>query len=281
MRVLWVILLAACSRGAPSADPPGSAGGETLAFVRGDAVWVATATGARRIGTGTPGEPDLNPSVSPRGDYVAYASGEGGTFHIVVRPTAGGPARAITDGAYVGDDEPTWSPDGASIAFMRGDPRDVRDLCRIPAEGGDVEALLAGDDEDPTVGGAPAWSRDGASIALAADRREPDGTRIFVLTLEGRRLAALTPPAPEKIDGHPAWSPDGTTVVFSSDRGGDARQLFAIGSDGSGLRQLTRDPVGVEAPVFGSRTDIVYFTRGPRIYRMPLAGGAATPVTPE
>lgn len=38
----------------------------------------------------------------------------------------------------------------------------------------------------------------------------------------------------------PAWSPDGNQVAFESDRGGNA-DIFIMNSDGSNVRQLTRD----------------------------------------
>ena len=40
------------------------------------------------------------------------------------------------------------------------------------------------------------------------------------------------------FNSYPSWSPDGSHIVFSSDRGGNT-DLYVIGADGRGLRQLT------------------------------------------
>lgn len=48
-------------------------------------------------------------------------------------------------------------------------------------------------------------------------------------------------PAAVHNDLFPAWSPDGTRLAFTSDRSGDP-EIFVVGIDGTGLRQLTTTP---------------------------------------
>ena len=43
------------------------------------------------------------------------------------------------------------------------------------------------------------------------------------------------------FDDRPSWSPDSNQIVFGSNRGG-SMQLYVMNVDGSGLRQLTRQP---------------------------------------
>src|SRR6266511_4062895 len=78
---------------------------------------------------------------------------------------------------------------------------------------------------------APAWSRDGAKIALSSER---DGNwEIYVMHADGTGQANLTHEA-RTDDLGPAWSPDGTKIAFASE--GD---IYVMNADGSGQTRLT------------------------------------------
>jgi Tol biopolymer transport system component len=44
------------------------------------------------------------------------------------------------------------------------------------------------------------------------------------------------------------WSPDGTQLVFQHGDGGQVSDLWLVGADGRGLRQLTDTPEGEGSP---------------------------------
>ena len=166
---------------------------------------------------------DTRPAVSPDGSRVVFA--EDG--QVVVVPVGGGPARAVLEG-----DEPVWTPDGLLLATVE------RDRCTV---------LVQVDPDDPwpvpvASGDGDCWaadpSPDGRRVAYVfsphADRNRSE---IHVVDLDTGEDRALTG-TPEHHDRGPVWSPDGATLAFTAERPG-WHELFLIGADGSGERQLT------------------------------------------
>jgi dipeptidyl aminopeptidase/acylaminoacyl peptidase len=181
---------------------------------------------------------------------------------------------------------PTWSPDGAQIAFGRCCIAQAG-LFVMAADGSGVRQVGA-----PSVTALdPAWSPDGRQLAYserhgtsreidrinldgtnavtltnaAGDDRSPawspDGRRIvfssertgnldiFVMNADGSNQAALT--SHVRADSDPSWSPAGDRVVFVSDRAGNA-DIWVMNADGSGQTQLTTDAAADGAPVWRS-----------------------------
>lgn len=60
-----------------------------------------------------------NPAISPDGTKVAFVRSDGTNNQIVVTDLAGNNDLAVTSNA-ANHDNPTWSPDGATIAFSQG-----------------------------------------------------------------------------------------------------------------------------------------------------------------
>lgn len=65
--------------------------------------------------------------------------------------------------SHVGDSDPSYSPDGTRIAFVRSVTEDVEDILVMPAEGGPPRALLP---EPASITGL-AWAADGRSLVFA------------------------------------------------------------------------------------------------------------------
>ena len=83
------------------------------------------------------------PSVSPDGKRLAYSAREStkiGGFHIFVRDLPKGIPKQLTKGEG-NDVSAVWSPDGATLAFLRVEEAGTRYVI-IPADGGE-ERLVA------------------------------------------------------------------------------------------------------------------------------------------
>jgi Tol biopolymer transport system component len=111
-----------------------------------------------------------------------------------------------------GDRDPSWSPDGTTIAFY-SDRSGNNDIWVIPVEGGTPTQITTYSGYDAL----PSWSPDGASIAFTSFR---DGNRDIwtIPAVGGTPTRITTDPA---NDARPSWSPDCTAIAFDSYRTGN------------------------------------------------------------
>lgn len=153
------------------------------------------------------------------------------------------------------DFDPTWSPDGKSIAFRSH--RDGNEEVYIMNADGTAQTNLT---NNPTSDYSPAWSPDGTQIAFASDRRNRAGNDIWVMNADGSNPTRLT--TIPGIQEYPTWSPDGTRIAFACTFGqvlpqgvGDF-EICVVNADGTGLKKLTDGPGESKLPAWspdGSR----------------------------
>jgi TolB protein len=100
----------------------------------------------------------------------------------------GAAVRRLTSGA---DTAPSWSPDGARVAFFRSGRREG--LYTVRRDGGGLQRI--------TRGFAPVWSPDGRLIAFR--RMSPSASGIATIRSDGTGARHALP-----IGGRsPAWQP--------------------------------------------------------------------------
>jgi dipeptidyl aminopeptidase/acylaminoacyl peptidase len=133
---------------------------------------------------------DSNPSWSNNGQYIAYLGGANpiyGTTFLWVVPSSGEKPQMLTanlDRNVRG--KPLWSADDKYIYFVLEDSGNIH-LCRIPASGGEIERVIAG---ERTVGNA-IFSPDGKYIAfIMGDSLSP--ADLFISKTNGEELKKLT-----------------------------------------------------------------------------------------
>jgi TolB protein len=216
--------------------------------------------------------------------YVLNADGSGAWRLETARVTspADEPYELDTGGGNPG---PVWSPDGRMIAFVgMGDDGNV-DVYVVGADGLGRQRLT----HHPGVDGSPAWSPDGRTIAFTRRAREwgVGKTHIYVMNADGsgqRRLAE------GYVHFSVAWSPDGRKMLFEQPNprhpsggpvpGDVSADLHIMNPDGSGQRNLTRDPASDKSPDWSPDGHRIAFDRGSDIWVMNPDGSGQRNLTP-
>jgi WD40 repeat protein len=148
-------------------------------------------------------------------------------FDIVVQPLHGKRRRLVrvhTDDVEGGF--PSWSPNGRWIAYVDdGDDR-PRGLWVVRPNGSRLHRVAAG------YGFSYAWSPDGRRLAFV---RSFIASGVSIVDVDGHEKRLRLGVAVAAV----AWSPDGRELLLAARAGGDPRQIWAVGTDGRGLRRLT------------------------------------------
>jgi Tol biopolymer transport system component len=196
-------------------EPAWSPDGTRIAFRRWDLtpdgesdIWVMNADGtdARNL-TGDQGRTNqLGLAWSPRladGSYrIVYTSQTNepdGQAHLFTMAADGTDKRQITTGD-VWDDEPAWSPDGATLAFVRYTRTGYAGLHLMDAAGGNERRLMPATLAFAQF--APAWSPDGKLIAFRS-KHEGGIEQIYTVWVDGSKVARRT--FDNLIKGDFAW----------------------------------------------------------------------------
>ncbi|MES2997825.1 MAG: Tol-Pal system beta propeller repeat protein TolB [Pseudomonadota bacterium] len=127
---------------------------------------------------------------------------------------------------------PAWSHDGKRIAYVSFEKVLPHVYIQTVSSG---ERVLVS--SYPGINGAPAWSPDDKTLALALSK-DSAAPKIYLMKLESKKLTQITNGL--SIDTEPSWSPDGQSLLFTSDRGGGP-QIYQITIQSGIIQRLTFD----------------------------------------
>jgi WD40 repeat protein len=160
------------------------------------------------------------------------------------------------------------------LAFVRVD-LDI-DIYRLQSGGSPTPLIASTFDERH-----PQYSPDGRRIAF---QRGLPNNEIWLADADGRNVTQLTR-GPGRDQGTPGWSPDGRSIVFDSQAEDGNVDIWTIGVDGSGLRQITHDPAQDVTPTWSRDGRFVYFASNRtgrfEVWRAAATGGAEEQLTHE
>jgi Tol biopolymer transport system component len=172
---------------------------------------------------------------------LAYQRSKDGSGIYISKPDGTGVTRLSHIPGF--DVNPTWSPDGTNILYVR-----VLDLITpnvmpqteirvMNNDGSNDHALLAANNFSVE----PRWSSNNKIVFMGFRN---GSMHILVMNVDGSDLRQLTT---EGNNGDPAWSPDGTKISFGSDREGNGKlNIYTMNADGSSVQQITRVEVPYE-----------------------------------
>ena len=169
------------------------------------------------------------PSFSPDGSQIAFNSNRDGNPELYVMNVDGTNLRRLTNHPAI-DTSPTWSPLGHQIAFT-SDRTGSPQIYVVGVDGAGLRRITFESYCD-----RPTWSPSPYNEIAYASLTGP-GYDIKVVDLATNEVRQLT--FGQGTNESPSYSANGRHLVFSSTRGSGNKQIYVIGRDGRGLRQIT------------------------------------------
>lgn len=202
--------------------------------------------------TTSPGR-DLNPNLSPDGEFIVFDSARDGYTEIYLMRRDGSQVTRLTNN-HKYDEQPIFSPDGKEIAFVSN--RDGnKEIYTMKTDGTAVTRLT----NENYVDEYPIYSPDGSKIFFVSTRDEGHGEIYSMNSKDGTQLTRLT--NNREYEKSLSISPDGTRVVFSSNMDGTYELYTMNASNGTGLTRLTKtDTLHEQWPSWSADGSLIYYS---------------------
>ena len=241
-----------------------------------------------------------NIGISPSGlRAVVEAHGE-----ILTVPAKHGPTRNLTNTPGAAEREPSWSPDGQSIAFFSDEPSPQNKAnlyqLHIVGQNGAGHARVFPLAPEPAYYFTPVWSPDSKRIAF-----HDNHNRLFLLDIPSGKLTTVDDA--NTFGGFSsgsfdvAWSPDSHWLAYPHSTPNHLHALFLYSVDTGKSTQFTSQMADSRNPAFDRNGKYLYFTASTNygatsdgldmtsdlynvtrnIYAVVLASDQLSPVAPE
>ncbi len=238
---------------------------------------------------------------SPSDEWIVYSTRDatGEPKRLYLLSTTDNSTHALTEPSLrmMGDRLPAFSPDGRTVAFVRGSIGNKEDIYIIPVEGGEPRRVTRVNRQLKGL----AWTRNGEHLVTAAGPDLAGEYRLWRVTLSdgsinwlptrGKRVSrpstarladrlvyedqifecsiarspleggeeAVNMVSSTRTDFAAGYSPDGSRIVFISTRSGNP-EVWICDSEGGSLRKLTSfDGAYVGIPVWSHDSQRIAF----------------------
>jgi tricorn protease len=230
-----------------------------------------------------------NAQISPTGARAVFeAHGE-----IFTVPAEKGDVRNITNSPAVADRDPSWSPDGKSIAYFSDESGEYA-LHISPQNGlGPVIKIDLG--KPPTFFYSPAWSPDSKKITYF-DKR----LNLWYIDLEKKTPVHVDTDLFDGPNFGTVWSPDSKWLAYTKQLDNRMHAIFVYSLETAKGTQITDGMSDAQFPDFDKGGKYLYFTASTdlglvaggdmsaidrpvsrSVYVVVLKKGVASPLAPE
>lgn len=262
--------------------------------------------------------PGACPTYSPDGRFVTWFSGDAPISELVVERVDGATSTRVPMAPDYSYDSfrPSYalSPDGTRVAWMKP-IREIRvehadgssegegsanELWVTPLDGRPATRIVRVSEDRNESYSPPSWSPDGRHIAFSGhvadfSIRPSHRSAIYLVDVDGSRVRRLTTRPAVGAEGV-SWSPDGRFIAYTGLPDGTALpesdspdppftdpplDIFVIGADGTGDRNLTVSPAFENRPDWspdGRRLAFHVSTNGERDRIATIRMDGATPL---
>jgi len=195
---------------------------------------------------------DSSGTWSPDSEFFAFAVvAEGDNQLVVVNSDDGLVAQRIPLAGIGAVANPSWSPDGGSLAFS-GSVGGISDLYIYDLETEEIRQLTS----DKYADMQPSWSPDGSTIVFTSDRGpETDFeslsySRFQLAMVDVGTLEVRVVPVFGNVKHiNPQYSGDGESLYFLSDQDG-VTDIYELELDGGDVRRVTTVATGVSGHTY-------------------------------
>ena len=189
----------------------------------------------------------LTPSLSPDGRFLAFTDFSSGHPALAVKNLSDGKLLTINKSGISID--PGWRnrTEVATTLSFEGD----QELYLVKVDGTISRRLTFSKGIDLS----PSFSPDGSKMAYVSDRNGLP--QIFIEDLLSGQVSRLT--FSGRYNTQPSWSPAGDKIAYTTWESGGEINIFSIGADGSGLKQLTGNSGENESPSWSPDGRMIVF----------------------
>lgn len=163
---------------------------------------------------------------------LAFVSIRDGNPHIYLKHGSQA-ERQLTRGKEA-NSQPSWSADGASLAFTSTREGLIK-IFVMNTDGSGQKRLTA----DDRIESAPSWSPDGRSLAFYSMDKQSGVAELRIFDLRSGQTISVPGNGRDKGPSAPTWSADGSRIAFPGADDKQKVQVWVVERDGSGLREVS------------------------------------------
>jgi TolB protein len=213
-----------------------------------------------RDGSGerTLGAVGVSPTWAPDGSAIAVVGLGYDGIYLVDPDGVSAPLQVVSGPVLTA----AWSPDGQSLAFVRGSIGDGR--VSVVRRDGSGEHAVGGEGSV-----APVWAPDGRTLAYVLQRPETGHGDALILVTGELHIVRPDGSGDRTLDAvrlqriaMPVWTRGGRSLVYSGEIRVNDPEIYVVRPDGKGLRALTHNLLDDIDPTWSPDHRRIAFTRG-------------------